>query len=481
MEGISLPIVIAIVFGLIVSFSAIRILFKNSITFWVGLFFILVALMTYVFSHLRLLKNEIADELLDATVIIATACVLMYLFYKRIGNTLNNLEEKIDILASGKVNLSIDDAILNQKNELGSIAQSLSTLITNLKRSIDLTKMVSRGELYYNFKAHKSDGDLDMALKEMVYKLRDMSSHIKMASEQVGAGSSELSSTAQAIAQGANEQASASEQVASAMEQMAASNEHNTENAERTNKIAKMVAVDIEKVNTSIAKTSQAMKNIANKITLINDIAEKTDILAINAAIEAARAGEYGKGFAVVATEVRELAEHSQKAAVEIEMVTRESLENVLESKGMLDKIHPEVKNTSTLIDEISAATREQSNGIKEVNSGIQQLSSVIQENSASSEEMAASSEELSAQSDQLNKSISFFKVSEKDKTKHTREEIKQQIASLSKMLDDTDTSDSPEEKNNGKKAGLKTKGKASMKNKGVDINLYGEEDFESY
>jgi hypothetical protein len=105
----------------------------------------------------------------------------------------------------------------------------------------------------------------------------------------------------------------------------------------------------------------------------------------------------------------------------------------------------------------------------------------VIQENSASSEEMAASSEELSAQSDQLNKSISFFKVSEKDKTKHTREEIKQQIASLSKMLDDTDTSDSPEEKNNGKKAGLKTKGKASMKNKGVDINLYGEEDFESY
>jgi methyl-accepting chemotaxis protein len=165
MEGISLPIVIAIVFGLIVSFSAIRILFKNSITFWVGLFFILVALMTYVFSHLRLLKNEIADELLDATVIIATACVLMYLFYKRIGNTLNNLEEKIDILASGKVNLSIDDAILNQKNELGSIAQSLSTLITNLKRSIDLTKMVSRGELYYNFKAHKSDGDLDMALK----------------------------------------------------------------------------------------------------------------------------------------------------------------------------------------------------------------------------------------------------------------------------------------------------------------------------
>lgn len=466
----------AMIFGIAISAFLARLLFKKSLTFWVGVFFILMVNLTLILTTIEFSSNQIIDRFVGLVTIILSALALMKAFDKLIGESLRNLTKDIDTLASGKLNIAIDKKLMQRNSEIGLISRSMNTMVQNLKESVNLAKMVSKGELYINLEALNKEGDLDMALEGMVLKLREMSENIKLAAEQVGAGSRELSATAQTIAQGANEQASASEQVASAMEEMATSNQQNTENAERTDSIAKVVAHDIQIVNESISKTTSAMANIAEKISIINDIAEKTDILAINAAIEAARAGESGKGFAVVAAEVRDLAEHSQKAADEIESVTKDSMSQVNASKDLLDKILPEVQRTSILVNEISAATKEQSTGITEVNTGVQQLSSVVQQNSASSEEMAASSEELSAQADQLNQSISFFKLSIEERTQISKDEIQNQIKSLQKLLEGNAESTSSSSSKSGSNLGTQI----SKNHGGVNINLK-DDDFDTF
>lgn len=480
MDGKVIILLVAMLVGITLSFGIAKLLFKNSLTFWVGVFFIIMVNISLLLEKFEFSQNPIVDKVIGLVSIIASAIILMKIFDYLIGRSLRDLTHNIDDLASGNLQTNVDESFRNRKSEIGLISRSLDVMIANLKKSVNLAKMVSKGELYFDIEQLNPEGELDNALKEMVLKLREMSTNIKMASEQVGAGSRELSYTAQSIAQGANEQASASEEVASAMEQMSTTNEQNTENAERTDQIAKLVAKDIKLVNESITNTAMAMKNISEKITIINDIAEKTDILAINAAIEAARAGESGKGFAVVATEVRDLAEHSQKAAEDIERVTKESMLKVNESKELLDKILPEVQSTSALVNEISAATKEQSNGIHEVNTGIQQLSSVVQENSASSEQMAASSEELSAQSDQLNQTMSFFKVTKEEKQSFSKDEIQKQIAALSKLLNESSDANptSPLIKKTRPKA---SNSPINIKNKeGINIKL-SDEDFDVY
>jgi methyl-accepting chemotaxis protein len=411
-------------------------LFKTSITFWVGMFFIVMVNVTLGLTAFEFSQSVVVDKTIGLFALVASSLILMKFFDSFIGKSLRNMTHKIDIVAEGNLSVEIENSLKKRKTEVGMLARSLDKMVENLNKSVDLAKMVSRGELYFNIDELNEKAELDNALKEMVLKLREISENIKLASEQVGAGSRELSSTAQLVAQGANEQASSSEQIASTMEQMAVTNDQNTENAKRTDQIATGVASDIEIVNLSIEKTFEAMKNISDKISIITDIAEKTDILAINAAIEAARAGDYGKGFAVVAAEVRDLAEHSQKAADEIVKVSENSIVQVEQSKKLLEKVYPEVKRTSVLVNEIAAATIEQSKGIHEVNQGIQQLSTVIQQNSASSEEMAASSEELSSQSDQLNESISFFKLAQFNESNISETELRLRIKKLTELLE---------------------------------------------
>ncbi len=254
-------------------------------------------------------------------------------------------------------------------------------------------------------------GQLLKAVKEMAAKLREVVGDVTGTANDVASGSQELSRTSQQMSQGATEQASSVEEVSSSMEQMAANIRQNADNAQQTEKLALRSAADAREGGEAVGQTVAAMKNIAGKISIIEEIARQTNLLALNAAIEAARAGEHGKGFAVVASEVRKLAERSQKAAGEISELSRSSVEVAERAGEMLSKIVPDIQKTAELVQEITAASREQDAGAAQINKAIQQLDQVIQQNASASEEMASTSEELSSQSEQLRATIAFFKI----------------------------------------------------------------------
>jgi methyl-accepting chemotaxis protein len=206
------------------------------------------------------------------------------------------------------------------------------------------------------------------------------------------------------------------------MEQMASNIKQNADNAQQTEKIALKAAQDAREGGKAVAETVGAMKEIAAKITIVEEIARQTNLLALNAAIEAARAGEHGKGFAVVASEVRKLAERSQTAAAEISKLSRSSVDVAEKAGEMLGRIVPDIQRTAELVQEINAASNEQNSGAEQINKAIQQLDQVIQQNASATEETASTSEELSSQSEQLLESIGFFKIDNNGKTvRHTQ------------------------------------------------------------
>src|SRR5579883_2049507 len=210
---------------------------------------------------------------------------------------------------------------------------------------------------------------------------------------------------------GAVEQASAAEEASSSMEEMAANVKQNAENASQTEKIAAQSAKDAEASGAAVGRAVEAMQTIAEKITIVQEIARQTDLLALNAAVEAARAGEHGKGFAVVASEVRKLAERSQAAAAEIGTLSSETVKVAQDAGQMLAKLVPDIKKTAELVVEITAACREQDVGSAQINQAIQQLDKVGQQNASASEQVSSTSEELASQAEQLQSTISFFRI----------------------------------------------------------------------
>jgi methyl-accepting chemotaxis protein len=286
-------------------------------------------------------------------------------------------------------------------------------IIQHIVIMADKVDEMANGNLMVSINNESGDeiGALSRCINRLIEQFRDIIKDVKVSADNVASGSQQLSATAMQLSSGATEQAASAELISSSMEEMASSIKQTAYNSSQTTMIAIKSASDAKSGGQTVAETVLAMKEIATKISIVEEIARQTNLLALNAAIEAARAGEHGKGFAVVASEVRKLAVRSLAAAGEIGKLSGRSV-HVAEAAGqMLNKMVPDIQTTAELVQEISAACSEQDTGAGQISKAIQQLDSVIQQNASASEEMASTSEELSAQAEQLKDSISFFRI----------------------------------------------------------------------
>ncbi|WP_430812410.1 MULTISPECIES: methyl-accepting chemotaxis protein [unclassified Carboxylicivirga] len=293
------------------------------------------------------------------------------------------------------------------------IARSITRPVEKIAGQMSRIAAGDLGIRFIESKRNDELGILEHAMQAMVEKVKGVVNGIKESADNIGAASHQFSSSSQQIAGGANEQAASVEEISSTTEEIAANIEQNANNASTTSKISGKVLKGMKEVGDKASQSVEATRIIAEKISIINDIAFQTNILALNAAVEAARAGEHGRGFAVVAAEVRKLAENSRQAADEIVARTQNSLDLAETAGGMLSTIIPEIGKTSQLVDEIAAASNEQNSATAQVNAAIMELSNVTQQNSASAEELASSAEELSAQAEALKDMIAFFNLKE--------------------------------------------------------------------
>jgi len=315
-----------------------------------------------------------------------------------------------------------------------------------LNKGVEFAGKVADGDLTVTVDVNQKDevGILAVALNRMVIKLRSIVESVNLSADNIASASQQVSSGSQQLSQGANEQASSTEEVSSSMEEMVSNIQQNTDNSQQTEKISIEAADGIDKVANAAQESLSSIRQIADKISIVNDIAFQTNILALNAAVEAARAGEHGRGFAVVASEVRKLAERSKVAADEIVNLSTHSLKATEDAGVLMGKIIPEIGKTAKLVQEISAASLEQNSGADQVNNAIQQLNQVTQQNAAASEELATSSEELAGQAEQLKANISYFSVGDNKQKKikkidhvkldqNLKKEIKKEVKSVPK------------------------------------------------
>ncbi|MBK8017247.1 MAG: PAS domain-containing protein [Betaproteobacteria bacterium] len=301
-------------------------------------------------------------------------------FFKALGERMNTL-------------------LATSEEGLNEVARVLSALSQG-----DLTQRITK-DFQGTFGVLKNDCNATSErLSQVISEVRTSADSLTGAAEQVSA-------TAQSISQSASEQAASVEETSASVEEMSASISQNSENAKVTDGMASKAATEASEGGNAVTQTVQAMKQIADRIGIIDDIAYQTNLLALNAAIEAARAGEHGKGFAVVAAEVRKLAERSQVAAQEIGTLAGSSVDQAERAGRLLEEMVPSIRKTSDLVQEITAASEEQSTGVSQINGAMNQLNQATQQNASASEQLAATAEEMSGQAEQLQELMAFFQI----------------------------------------------------------------------
>ena len=288
--------------------------------------------------------------------------------------------------------------------------RALSRRITVLR---DAAARLAEGDLAGGVRDASPDelGALSAALDGTTAKLRDVASAVKATAELLAGASQGMSAAATGVSRGASEQAASATEASSSIEQVTVAVTRSAENAAQTEEIARKAAADALAGGEAVARTVEAMRQITERIDVIEEIAHATNLLALNAAIEAARAGEHGRGFAVVASEVRRLAERSKLAALDVAKLSGESREVAERAGILLGRMVPDIQRTAGLVQEITEASRGQAQGAAQVTNAIAQLERVIQQNAASSEELATTAEEIAVQAEELRASMAFFRV----------------------------------------------------------------------
>ena len=354
-------------------------------------------------------KNMLIGIAIGASLIAFAAALWIAL---GVNSGLRKIMEAASAVAVGDLNQKVE---IRSNDEIRDLVNTINVMTDNLRATADIATQIAGGDLMVSPKPLSEKDTLGIALEQMVERLRGVVADAISAAENVSAGSQELSASSEQVSQGASEQAASAEEASASMEEMAANIKQNADNAAQTEKIARQSAKDAEASGDAVTRAVQAMRTIAEKISIVQEIARQTDLLALNAAVEAARAGEHGKGFAVVASEVRKLAERSQSAAAEISSMSSDTVKAAQDAGDMLGRLVPDIRKTAELVAEISAACREQDVGAAQINEAIQQLDKVTQQNAGASEQMSATSEELASQAEELQASIAFFKVDTAD------------------------------------------------------------------
>ncbi len=362
---------------------------------------------------------------------------------KNMSDTLKGLLTDTDALVRAAVAGDLDtraDAGKYQgdfRKLVSGINQTLDGIVLPVNEVVAVLTEMEQGDL-----SRTVNGDYQGQLKDFkdtvnntIAKLSQVISEVNGAAANIASASEQVSATAQSMSQATSEQAASVEETSASVEQMSASINQNTENAKVTDGMATQASGEAVQGGDAVKETVRAMKSIAGKIGIIDDIAYQTNLLALNAAIEAARAGEHGKGFAVVAAEVRKLAERSQVAAQEIGELASSSVEMAESAGKLLDTIVPSIKKTSNLVQEIAAASEEQSAGVGQINSAMDQLNQITQQNASSSEQLAATSEEMSGQAIQLKELIEFFTVANNAGAVSEASKLKPSKAALRKTV----------------------------------------------
>ena len=321
--------------------------------------------------------------------------------------------EEANAAVAGAQQMIIVLSLLSIMIALGFAFWITRSITRPLTEAVEVANELSEGNLNVKIEVHSTDetGQLLTAMQNMVDKLSEIITAVRGNADSLASASEEISATAQSLSQSSSEQAASVEETTASMEQMTASIDQNTENAKVTDGMAGKAAREATEGGEAVNSTVEAMKKIAGKIGIVDDIAYQTNLLALNAAIEAARAGEHGKGFAVVAAEVRKLAERSQVAAQEIGELAGSSVSMAERAGKLLEAMVPSINKTSDLVQEIASASSEQASGVGQINSAMGQLNQTTQQNASASEELAATAEEMSSQAEQLQNVMTFFKL----------------------------------------------------------------------
>jgi len=314
-------------------------------------------------------RSLLLIPLYQGAMLLVVAVAVIALFGVYVRKPVNEINSAVQQLTAGDLSVSM---VVRSDDEIGSIAKGVSSLV----------------------------GRLSAAILE-----------INAIAANVASGSKQLSASAQQIARGASDQAVAAEEALASTEEMAISIRCNSDHARQTEEISFKAAAEVREAGAAVTATKSAMREIAGKTSIIEELARQTNLLALNAAIEAARAGEHGRGFAVVASEVRKLAERSQLAAAEIGQLSAGSVAVAEEAGALLERLVPNIQKNAELVQQVSIANSEQSSGSEQISNAIQQLDHVIQLNAGAAEQLAATAEELSAQAEQLQRSVAFFRT----------------------------------------------------------------------